>query len=75
MNEYLTIERIEFAVTCLCNARCGHCYSTWGKEGFPAHIDRSLAQEIVRRVGRKYRPESIMTFGGEPLLFPEIVYA
>lgn len=75
MNEYLTVERIELAVTYLCNARCRHCYSTWGKEGFPAHIDRSLAQEIVRRVGRKYRPESIMTFGGEPLLFPEIVYA
>jgi len=74
MNEYLTVKRIEFAVTYLCNVRCRHCYSIHSEGAFPAHIDKSLALEIVRKVGRKYKPESIMTFGGEPLLFPEIVY-
>jgi hypothetical protein len=64
---------MEFAITYLCNARCRHCYSIWGKEEFSTHIDESLAQEIVRKVSRKYKPKSIMTFGGEPLLFPEIV--
>jgi MoaA/NifB/PqqE/SkfB family radical SAM enzyme len=39
------------------------------------HIDKSLAMKIVQRVCEKYSPKSIMTFGGEPLLFPEIVYA
>ena len=73
MNKYLTVKRIEFAVTYLCNARCRHCYSIHSEGAFPAHIDKSLALEIVRKVGRKYKPESIMTFGGEPLLFPEIV--
>jgi MoaA/NifB/PqqE/SkfB family radical SAM enzyme len=34
-----------------------------------------MAVEIVRKVGKKYNPKSIMTFGGEPLLYPEIVYA
>ena len=52
-----------------------HCYSIQDKEAYPAHIDKSLAVEIVRKVGRKYKPESIMTFGGEPLLFPGIVCA
>ncbi|MBE0525031.1 MAG: radical SAM protein [Methanosarcinales archaeon] len=73
MNKYLTVKRIEFAVTYLCNARCRHCYSIHSEGAFPAHIDKSLALEIVRKVGRKYKLESIMTFGGEPLLFPEIV--
>jgi organic radical activating enzyme len=42
---------------------------------FPSHIDEDVAVEIVRKVGRKYKPESVMTFGGEPLLYPEVVYA
>jgi len=75
MNRYLTVSRLEFAVTYLCNAKCRHCYSIQKEERFPKHIDKSLAIEIVRKIGRKYNPESIMTFGGEPLLFPEIVYA
>jgi MoaA/NifB/PqqE/SkfB family radical SAM enzyme len=68
------VKRVEFAITYLCNARCRHCYSIWGKEEFSTHINKSLARKIVREVGRKYKPKSIMTFGGEPLLFPEIVY-
>lgn len=31
--------------------------------------------DIVRKVSRKYDVESVMTFGGEPLQFPEIVYS
>jgi len=34
-----------------------------------------MAVEIVRKVGKKYNPKSAMTFGGEPLLYPEIVCA
>lgn len=75
MSRYLTMNRIEFAVTYLCNARCKHCYSIVGKETCPKHINKLLAVKIVRKVGEKYKPESIMTFGGEPLLFPEIVCA
>lgn len=75
MSRFLTMERIEFAVTYLCNTRCKHCYSIMGKETFPKHMSKSLAVEIVRKVGKKYSPKSIMTFGGEPLLFPEIVCA
>ena len=74
MNKYLTINRIEFAVTYCCNGRCRHCYSK-NTNRFPAHIDASLAVNIVKNIGKTYHPQSIMTFGGEPLLFPEIVCA
>lgn len=74
MNRYLKVNRIEFAVTYICNGKCKHCYTTMDKEMFPNHIDESLAQEIVRKVGKKHQPSSIMTFGGEPLLFPEVVF-
>lgn len=41
----------------------------------PDCIDNYLATDIVRKVGKKYGPKSIMTFGGEPLLYPKTVSA
>lgn len=75
MNQYLTVNRIEFAVTYLCNSKCRHCQLGKDRQGreSPNHIDKSKAAEIVRKVGTKYSPQSIMTFGGEPLLYPDIV--
>jgi len=77
MNRYFPVNRIEFAVTYLCNSKCRHCQL--GEEGErkrnPRHIDKDKAVEIVRKVGEKYDPKSVMTFGGEPLLCPETVYA
>jgi len=73
MNRYLSVNRIEFLVTHLCSGKCAHCYAPKHREGFPKHIEESLAVDIVRKVSKKYDVESVMTFGGEPLLFPEIV--
>jgi MoaA/NifB/PqqE/SkfB family radical SAM enzyme len=42
---------------------------------FPSQVNRDKAVEIVRKIGQAYAPKSIMTFGGEPLLYPEIVCA
>jgi len=77
MNRYLDVKRIEFVITRLCNSKCKHCQLGEEEERkkFPSHIDKDLAVEIVRKVGEKYNPKSVMTFGGEPLLYPEIVYA
>jgi MoaA/NifB/PqqE/SkfB family radical SAM enzyme len=77
VNKYLPVNRIEFAITYLCNSKCRHCQLGEEKErkNFPSPIDKDIAVEIVRKVGKKYNPKSIMTFGGEPLLYPEIVYA
>ena len=74
-NRYLEPRRIEFLVTYLCNGRCIHCYAPKQKEGYPRHIDASLAADIVENVGCVYDVESVMTFGGEPMLFPEVVYS
>jgi len=77
MNRHLAVNRIEFAVTYRCNSNCRHCQQGEGDERkrFPSHINKDMAVEILRKVGKKYSPQSVMTFGGEPMLYPEIVYA
>jgi hypothetical protein len=39
----------------------------------PRAIDPDLAVDIIKRITREYTLRSIMTFGGEPLLFPDTV--
>jgi len=76
MNKYLTVNRLEFMVTYQCNSNCKHCQILKEEKSIlPKQVDKDLAQEIVRKVSEKYHSESIMTFGGEPLLHPEVVYA
>jgi MoaA/NifB/PqqE/SkfB family radical SAM enzyme len=77
MGKYLVVDRIEFVVTYLCNSKCSHCQLTEEEKRkvLPSHIDKDKAVEITRKVGRAYTPKSIMTFGGEPLLYPRIVCA
>jgi len=77
LGKYVVVDRIEFVVTYLCNSGCIHCQLGEEEKGktFPGHVDGEKAVEIVRKVGQVYAPKSIMTFGGEPLLYPEIVCA
>ena len=75
MNCYLkNLNKIEFVVTYACTGRCKHC-----SEGAHAlcgeHILPETAAEAVRRVANAYGVKTVMAFGGEPLLFPEAVYA
>ena len=75
MNKYLNnLEKIEFVVTYACTGRCKHCsegdHASCGK-----HIDAHIAAEAVRKIASAYDIKTVMTFGGEPLLFPETVYA
>lgn len=75
MNEYLrNLNRIEFVVTTACTGRCKHC-----QNGDPVdaseHIDADVAVRSIREVCEHYRIESVMTFGGEPLLYPDTVCA
>ena len=75
MNEYVkNLNRIEFVITYACTGRCKHCsegeHSDVGK-----HIDGDMAASVVRDVAGRYDVTSVMTFGGEPLLYPETVYA
>ena len=74
-NPYLqNLNKIEFVVTYACTGRCRHC-----SEGDHAlcgeRIDPRAAAEAVRRIADAYDIRTVMTFGGEPLLYPDAVYA
>ena len=75
MNQYIAnLNRIEFVVTYACTGRCKHC-SEGDHLGQSAYVDAQIAAKVVREVAGKYQITSMMTFGGEPLLHPEVVYA
>lgn len=75
MNKYVeNLNRIEFVITFACTGRCKHC-SEGEHAGNGIHIDADTAEKAVREVAETYQIDSVMTFGGEPLLYPETVYA
>lgn len=74
-NEYLkNLNKIEFVVTDACTGRCKHC-SQGEHTNFGGHIDPDLAADAVRKISEKYDIKTVMTFGGEPLLYPDTVYS
>lgn len=74
MNQNLShVNRLEFAVTHTCNSNCKHCSAAGNRRS--GCIDSHLAVQAVHEVSRQCKLESLMTFGGEPLLFPETVFA
>jgi len=76
LNKFINIDRVEFIVTYQCNSHCKHCQLGEEKRGRePSSINCQLASQIVKEVARENSPTSVMTFGGEPLLFPEVVCA
>ncbi|MBR5859135.1 MAG: radical SAM protein [Clostridia bacterium] len=75
MNEYLkNLNKIEFVVTSACSGRCKHC-SQGDHTGCAVNIDAVKAVDVVRTIIERYKIETVMTFGGEPLLHREAVYA
>ena len=73
MNEYVkNLNRIEFVVTMACTGNCKHC-SEGEHSSFTGHIDADVAANAIREVCQNYKIESLMTFGGESLLYPEVV--
>ena len=75
MNKYLkNLNKIEFVVTYACTGRCKHC-SEGEHDSFGEHIDPKLASEAVRKIAAEYDIKTVMTFGGEPLLYTDAVYA
>ena len=70
MNQYLkNLNKIEFVVTYACTGRCKHC-SEGGER-----IDSKIAADAVRKIAAEYEIKTVMTFGGEPLLYTDAVYA
>ena len=75
MNPYLkNLNKIEFVVTYACTGRCKHC-SEGDHTSCGEHIDPFIAADAVRKIGLEYDIKTVMTFGGEPLLYTDAVYA
>ena len=71
-NSQVNLKRIEFIVTFNCSSRCDHC-SIYPRNvsGNRGNLDIDKAESIIREACGNYEIDSIMTFGGEPLLYPE----
>ncbi len=75
MNDsFRNLKKIEFTVTLACTGRCRHC-SEGDHVGFTGHIGADIASEAVKRICAHYNIKTVMTFGGEPLLYPDTVCA
>ena len=75
MNQYLkNLNKIEFVVTYACTGRCRHC-SEGDHTSCGERIDPQIAADAVRKIAAEYDIQTVMTFGGEPLLYTDAVYA
>lgn len=77
LSPYLHLTRLEFIVTYRCTGHCLHCSlgdRTTRSDGFPA-LPADLAADTVRRLSQYAALSSVMTFGGEPLLYSDTVCA
>lgn len=73
MSKYIDVKRLEFIITHSCSGNCRHCSNDWPDDN--ETIDTKAAVDAVNRLAKFYKIESIMTFGGEPLLYPGVVCA
>ena len=75
MNQYLkNLNKIEFVVTYACTGRCKHC-SEGDHTSCGEYIDPQITADAVRKIATEYDIKTVMTFGGEPLLYTDAVYA
>ena len=73
MNPYLKhVSRIEFVVTLACTGRCIHCQNGEDLDR-TCHIDSDVAKDAIEKICGIYDISSVMTFGGEPLLYPDTI--
>jgi len=72
MNQYINLNRIEFVITNTCSGKCRHC-SNGERLSKSGSINAESAVYVVEQLTKRYAIESVMTFGGEPLLFFDTV--
>ena len=73
-NYFKNLNKIEFVVTYACTGRCKHC-SEGDHASCGERIEPQTAADAVRRIAAEYDIKTVMTFGGEPLLYADTVYA
>ena len=75
MNKYLqNLNRIEVVVTLACSGKCIHCQEG-DHDNRSGCIDETLITKAIKEVAKVYPIKTLMTFGGEALLYPEITCA
>ena len=76
-SEYMDIKRIEFIITYQCGGKCRHCQmgDSINKKSSHSHVISEYAVEAVEKLSAVFDITSVMTFGGEPLYYPEVVAA
>ena len=75
MNPYLkNLKKIEFVVTDACTGKCKHC-SQGDHTAGSGSIAPQIASDAVRKIAAEYDVQTVMTFGGEPLLCVDAVCA
>ena len=75
INPYLkNLDKIEFVITDSCTGNCIHC-SQGQHPGMSESINAEIACECVEKICSVYDIKTVMTFGGEPLLYPETVFS
>lgn len=73
-NPYLqNLNKIEFVVTNACTGRCKHC-SAGEHYNCTESINEELAANAVMKIASEYDIKTVMTFGGEPLLYPQTIF-
>ena len=71
-NQYLkNLKKIEFVITDACTGHCKHC-SQGDHRAHAKPIDADLAISAIRKICDDYDIQTVMVFGGEPLLYAEV---
>ena len=68
------LNRIEFVVTNGCTGKCKHC-SQGDHSDAIISLDEDKAVNAIYELTDKFNIQSVMTFGGECLIYPDVVFA
>lgn len=69
---YIDLNRIEFIITNACSGKCKHC-SAGEHTSSGGGVDADAAVNAIKLLAGRFKIESVMTFGGEPLLYADTV--
>ncbi len=69
---YIDLNRIEFVITNACIGKCKHC-SAGEHISSGGVVNADAAINAIKWLAERFKIKSVMTFGGEPLLYAETV--
>lgn len=72
--EYKSPMTVHFELTSACNHKCIHCYNYWREPGSPTAV---MKRDVLHRLFDNMIAcdmQNLVLTGGEPLLYPELLY-